>query len=312
MLGYAETATLCPYLILFNIRYNKETMSTLPINNIAIVVRPGSTDTLSEGGTIQQWLKDRGISSMVTTTDDEHLRQRIDAGEFDLLIALGGDGTMLRAGHLAAPRGLPVLGINLGKFGFLMQLSRDDWMEALPRLLAGDYKIENRMMLQAQQWRGDQLLRTYQVINEVVVARGQVVRPIRIHAAVDGYPLAGYVADGLIASTPTGSTAYALAVGGPIMPPELRNILIVPVAPHLSMDRAVILPEGASVEITVDSDHEAVMSVDGHEPALIRNSDRVTVTASELSVKFVVFQDPGYFYRNLSNYMEQNPSIGDF
>lgn len=294
------------------LRYNKETMSTPSVHRIAIVVRPGSTDTLSEGAVIQQWLKSHGVSSTVTTTDNQHLRRKISDGEYDLLIALGGDGTMLRAGHLAAPQGLPILGINLGKFGFLMQLSREDWADTLPRLLAGDYKVENRMMLQAQQWRGDERLRTSQVINEVVVARGQVVRPIRIHAEVDGYPLASYVADGLIASTPTGSTAYALAVGGPIMPPELRNILIMPVAPHLSMDRAVILPEGASVVITVDSDHEAVMSVDGHEPALIRNQDRVTVTASDLSVKFVVFQEPGYFYRNLSNYMEQNPSIGDF
>ncbi|HNS07979.1 MAG TPA: NAD(+)/NADH kinase [Anaerolineaceae bacterium] len=294
------------------LRYNKETMSTPSVHRIAIVVRPGSTDTLSEGAVIQQWLKSHGVSSTVTTTDNQHLRRKISQGEYDLLIALGGDGTMLRAGHLAAPQGLPILGINLGKFGFLMQLSREDWADTLPRLLAGDYKVENRMMLQAQQWRGDERLRTSQVINEVVVARGQVVRPIRIHAEVDGYPLASYVADGLIASTPTGSTAYALAVGGPIMPPELRNILIMPVAPHLSMDRAVILPEGASVVITVDSDHEAVMSVDGHEPALISNQDRVTVTASDLSVKFVVFQEPGYFYRNLSNYMEQNPSIGDF
>ena len=294
------------------LRYNKETMSTPSVHRIAIVVRPGSTDTLSEGAVIQQWLKSHGVSSTVTTTDNQHLRRKISQGEYDLLIALGGDGTMLRAGHLAAPQGLPILGINLGKFGFLMQLSREDWADTLPRLLAGDYKVENRMMLQAQQWRGDERLRTSQVINEVVVARGQVVRPIRIHAEVDGYPLASYVADGLIASTPTGSTAYALAVGGPIMPPELRNILIMPVAPHLSLDRAVILPEGASVVITVDSDHEAVMSVDGHEPALISNQDRVTVTASDLSVKFVVFQEPGYFYRNLSNYMEQNPSIGDF
>jgi NAD+ kinase len=126
---------------------------------------------------------------------------------------------------------------------------------------------------------------------------------------VDGYSLASYVADGLIAATPTGSTAYALAVGGPIMPPELRNILIVPVAPHLSMDRAVILPEGASVEIFSTSDHQAVMSVDGHAPVMLKNNDRVRVTASDYHVKFVVFQDPGYFYRNLSNYMEQNPSI---
>lgn len=283
-----------------------------PPVNIAVVVRPNSPDAIDEGKTVQQWLKARGVSSVVTTTDNPRLRREIDSGGIDMLLALGGDGTMLRAGHLAAPRGLPILGINLGKFGFLMQLSRADWKETLLRLLSGDYALENRMMLKAELWYGKERVSTSQVINEVVVARGQVVRPIRIRAAVDGYALAGYVADGLIASTPTGSTAYALAVGGPIMPPELRNILIVPVAPHLSMDRAVILPEGATVEITVDSDHEAVMSVDGHKPALICNDHRVTVTASDLSAKFVVFQEPGYFYRNLSNYMEQNPSIGEF
>lgn len=282
------------------------------IHQVAIVVRPNSTETLKEGESIALWLKKRGVTSTLTTTDNRKLQKAVAAGKYDLLIALGGDGTMLRAGHLAAPQGLPVLGINLGKFGFLMQLSRNDWQETLPRLLAGEYKIENRMMLKADLWQGDTLLSSHQVINEVVVARGQIVRPIRIQAAVDGYLLAGYVADGLIASTPTGSTAYALAVGGPIMPPELRNILIMPVAPHMSMDRAVILPEGASVEITVTSDHEAVMSVDGHEPILITQANRVVVTASDFVVKFVVFQDPGYFYRNLSNYMEQNPSIGEF
>lgn len=282
------------------------------IRRVAIVARPGSTDILREGKSIQAWLEQRGVISVLTSTDDQQLHKGIESGDFDLLIALGGDGTMLRAGHLAAPHGLPILGINLGKFGFLMQLSQNDWQQYLPRLLAGEYKLENRMMLKADLWRNDALLSSYQVINEVVVARGQVVRPIRIRTTVDGYPLAGYVADGLIASTPTGSTAYALAVGGPIMPPELRNILIVPVAPHLSMDRAVILPEGASVEICVTSEHEAVMSVDGHEPVLVHNNDRVVVYSSDFTVKFAIFQDPGYFYRNLSNYMEQNPSIGDF
>lgn len=282
------------------------------IRNIAIVVRPRSLEALDQGDSMRSWLKKKGLGSFVATTDDPNLQRAISDKEIDLLLALGGDGTMLRAGHLAAPHGLPILGINMGRFGFLMQLARDDWKEFLPRLLDGDFKVETRMMLKADQMRGDKLLSTHQVINEVVVCRGQVVRPIRIHAMVDGYTLAGYVADGIIAATPTGSTAYALAVGGPIMPPELRNILIVPVAPHLSMDRAVILPEGASVNINVDSDHEAVMSVDGHEPVLIENEDRVLVTASDLSVKFVVFQDPGYFYRNLSHYMEQNPSIGDF
>lgn len=282
-----------------------------PIRNVAIVVRPKSPEILTEGGVVRAWLQENGVNVTLTKSDDPGLRKGIAEGEFDLLIALGGDGTMLRAGHLAAPHGLPVLGINLGRFGFLMQLSKTDWQENLPRLINGDFKIENRMMLKAEHWRGDQQLCTHQVINEVVVARGQIVRPIRIRAEVDGYELAAYVADGLIASTPTGSTAYALAVGGPIMPPDLRNILIVPVAPHLSMDRAVILPEGASVKIISTSDHEAVVSVDGHTPAILKNNDYVLVTASDFTVKFVVFQDPGYFYRNLRNFMEQNPSIGE-
>jgi NAD+ kinase len=286
--------------------------SSFSIKQVAIAARPGSDEVLREGEAIRDWFQKHGVSVLFTMLDDPRLEAAVEGGSLDLLIALGGDGTMLRAGHLAAPHGLPILGINLGKFGFLMQLSRDEWQNALPRLVNGDYGVEERMMLKANQFRGDALLSSHQVINEVVVCRGQVVRPIRIRAEVDGYPLAGYVADGLIAATPTGSTAYALAVGGPIMPPELRNILIVPVAPHLSMDRAVILPEGASVVITAMSDHEAVMSVDGHEPVLLQDDDRVIVTASDFTVKFIVFQDPGYFYRNLSNYMEQNPSIGEF
>jgi len=280
------------------------------IKNIGLVYHPRNSGALAEADQIRTLVEQQNARVFTARTDSEELASRLAAREFDVLLAVGGDGTMLRAGHLAAPLSIPVLGINLGRFGFLMQLTRSDWKETLPRLFSGDYKIENRMMLLAEHWRQEKLLGTFQVINDVVVCRGAIVRPIRIHARVDGYNLASYVADGLIAATPTGSTAYALAVGGPILPPELRNILIVPVAPHLSMDQAVVLPEGASVEITTTSDHQAVMSVDGHAPVNLKNGDVVRVKASEFSFKFVVFQDPGYFYRNLSNYMEQNPSIG--
>ncbi|MCX6056340.1 MAG: NAD(+)/NADH kinase [Chloroflexi bacterium] len=282
-----------------------------PIHHVAIVVHPKMTGVTAEAEYICTYLNDHQISTFLAKTNQPELTQKLELGEFDLMIALGGDGTMLRAGHLTAPLGLPLLGINLGRFGFLMQLSRSEWREFFPRLLTGEYQVENRMMLQAEHWRKDVLLDTFQVINEVVVCRGQVVRPIRIRAEVDGYLLASYVADGLIAATPTGSTAYALAVGGPIMPPELHNILIVPVAPHLSMDRAVILPIGACVNIFAASDHQAVMSIDGHTPVMLKNEDRVLVAASKYHVRFVVFQDPGYFYRNLSNYLERNPSIGE-
>jgi len=280
------------------------------LKRVVITQHPKIKGVAEQARQISSFFEEREISTCVCNTNETDLPQKLEKGEFDLVIALGGDGTMLRAGHLTAPWGVPLLGINLGRFGFLMQLDRDDWQNYLPRLLSGDYKIEERMMLKAEHWRAEKLLDSFQVINEVVVCRGQVVRPIRIRAEVDGYSLASYVADGLIASTPTGSTAYALAVGGPIMPPELRNILIVPVAPHLSMDRAVILPEGASVSMFTDSDHQAVMSVDGHAPVLLQNKDRVLIKASNYHVRFIVFQDPGYFYRNLSHYMEQNPSIG--
>jgi NAD+ kinase len=284
-----------------------------PIKNIVIAVHPSSLEAMRVAGEVSDFIqKTWQITPFVVRINDPTLQAKVTEGGFELMITLGGDGTMLRAGHLCAPVGLPLLGINLGRFGFLMQLSPDDWQKELPRVFKGEYSIEERMMLQVGHWRAGKLLQTDDVINEVVVARGQYVRPIRIQACVDGYPLASYVADGLIAATPTGSTAYALAVGGPIMPPELRNILIVAVAPHLSMDRAIILPAGASVEITVRTDHEAVFSVDGHNPVHLENEDKVEVKMSDKKVKFVTFRDPGYFYRNLEHYLEQNPSIGGF
>lgn len=292
-------------------RYNKEDMSeNIQIfNSIAVLVNPTMPEARIEGEKVAAELEKKySLKATLSTIDNEVIRRRISMEEFDLMIVLGGDGSMLRCGHLAAPVSLPLLGINLGRFGFLMQLSRDEWPGYLERLMEGDFKIERRMMLKAEHWRDQVLLKTSQVVNEVVVCRGQYVRPIRIRAAVDGYTLASYVADGLIAATPTGSTAYALATNGPILPPELRNILIVPVAPHLSMNHAVVLPEGATVEFTPFFDHQAVMSVDGHPPEIMANADRVRISASEYSLRFIAFQDPGYFYRNLNRYMEQNPS----
>ena len=137
------------------------------------------------------------------------------------------------------------------------------------------------MMLRAEQWRAGELLGTWDVLNEIVVSRGHMVRPVHLVASVDGRYLTTYVADALIAATATGSTAYALAAGGPILPPELRNILLVAVAPHLSIDRAIILSEGSSVSIMVNTDHQAVLSPDGQVPIELADGDRVEAYASE-------------------------------
>lgn len=294
--------------------YNNPVMVDLhPIpKRIAVVAQPDVSDSLAEAETIARFLQEQGVESVAWgALPDPVINQRIARGEFDLLIGLGGDGTMLKMGSIGAPLGLPILGINHGRFGFLTEIQRDQWREILPLLLEGRYWLEERMMLHAEHRRNGRKLASWPVINEVVVCRGQFVRPIQIRADVDDQLLYTFIADGLIAATPTGSTAYALAAGGPILPPELRNILIIPVAPHLSMDRAIILAEGAEVTMTVSTVHEAVMSVDGRPPVPMLDGDTVRVMANSITVHFIRFRDRGYFYRNITAYMGQNPTAGN-
>jgi len=281
------------------------------IERIAVATHPHLLEAEKEAAEIAVFLQAAGRNTIHGLLDDETLKARVRSGEFDLLIALGGDGTMLRAGHLCAPIGVPILGINLGHFGFLMEIREDQWQEFLPHLFEGNYWLENRMMLCAEHWRGDKMLDNWDVLNEVVVGRGEIVRPVRIETSVDGRYLTTFVADGLIAATPTGSTAYALAVGGPVLAPELRNIMIVPIAPHLSIDRAIVMAEGSSVTIVLHTSHQAVLSVDGQMPVRMIDGDRVQARAGDHSAQFVRFQDPGYFYRNLTPHMSQNPSTGN-
>lgn len=278
--------------------------------HIAVAPHPEISVAVEETENIVSFLQDRGLKVSSGLLYDENLRQRIIQGEFDLLIALGGDGTMLRAGHLCGPVGVPVLGINMGRFGFLMEIRQDSWREAFQQLLQGDFWYEKRMMLSAEQVRDEQILGEWDVVNEAVVSRGGLVRPVHMEVSVDNRFLATYVADGMIASTPTGSTAYALAAGGPILPPELRNILLVPIAPHLSIDRGIVLAEGSSVTIKTHTTHQAVLSVDGQPPIELADGDCVNVRASSHTLHFIRFQDPGYFYRNLTPHMNQNPSTG--
>lgn len=269
---------------------------------------PKMPEAFAEAEAMSAFLKERGMEAPCGSLYDEDLRRRVRGGEFDMLIAVGGDGSMLRAGHLCAPSSVPILGVNLGRLGFLIQIDRREWREYFEKILAGEAWIENRMMLRAEHVRAGESLGHSNALNEVVVGRGQYLRPVRMTALVDDRELTSYVADGLIASTATGSTAYALAAGGPILPPELRNILLVPIAPHLSVDRAVVLAAGSSVSIVIKSEN-GVMSVDGQPPTPLMEDDQVKVTAASVTAQFVRFGDPGYFYRNLTAHMNEN-SLG--
>jgi NAD+ kinase len=287
------------------------TMSdTLPtLRSIVVAAHPRIPEAISEAAAICAYFKEHKLESIHGTFDDTELRKRVRDSGFDLMVAVGGDGTMLRASHLCAPTGLPILGVNTGRLGFLIQVHGKEWQPSLELLLKGEYWIESRMMLRVEHTRSGESIGNWHALNEAVVTRGPAVRPIRIAASVDGHLLANYVADGLIAATSTGSTAYALAAGGPILPPELRNILLVPIAPHLSVDRAVVLSEGTSVDITLRGG-DAVLSVDGQIPIGLAEGDVVDVRAGDYNARFVRFSDPGYFYRNLTGHMNQSSSIG--
>ena len=265
------------------------------LRRVAVAAHPQLAQAIRIGSQVTQVLQQHGLQVTHGLLYDDELRQCIADRQVDLLIALGGDGTMLRAGHLCGPVGIPILGINVGHFGFLMEIQQGQWREMVPHLLAGEYWLEQRMMLCAEQWRAGERLGRWEVLNEIVVSRGQLVRPVHLTAYVDGRFLTTYVADALIAATATGSTAYALAAGGPILPPELRTILLAAVAPHLSLDRAIVLHEGSTVTILVHTDHQAVLSPDGQLPISLAEGDRVEVAPASTPPSLFVFKTQAIF-----------------
>jgi len=230
-------------------------------------------------------------------TDGPGMARRVEGT--DLLITLGGDGSILRAARHAAGHDALILGINLGRIGFLTEAEPDGWREALMHLLQGDYWIEERMMLRAEAWHGEEVLARGDALNDVVVGKGPPTRVVHLQVHVDGDLLTNYVADGLITATPTGSTAYALSAGGPIMPPQQRNILLVPVAPHLSLNRAVVLAEGVQVKVVVRGHSSATLILDGEMTTGLTGGDAVHVKASPHTTRFARTRERDYFYRTL-------------
>jgi NAD+ kinase len=175
--------------------------------------------------------------------------------------------------------------------------------------LEGDYWLEKRMMLESVLIKDGEEIDRWNALNDAVISRGETIRPVVLEIFINNRHLSTIVADAIIASTATGSTAYAMAAGGPILSPELRNIILVPVAPHLSIEQSLVLDESVLISVNVHTSHEAVISIDGQPAIKLDDEDVVEIHASEDVVQFIRFQDPGYFYRNLIPYMDQNPAI---
>ncbi len=247
---------------------------------------------------IHRWLDDCQVDAWLSpvkemTKDCDRLSQS------DFLVVLGGDGTTLAVAREAAAFGVPVFGVNLGRVGFLSEAAPDEWQSKLEQVLSGAYWLERRLMLKAEVLRAGRFVAALDALNDVVVSRGEHVRVVQFHLYVDGDHVTTYTADGLIVSTPTGSTAYSMAAGGPLLPPQLKNFLIIPVAPHLSFERPVVLHQEAQVKIEVDMKHVALATADGQNAVHLQSGDEVLVSKHENESLFARVDGPSYFYHRL-------------
>ncbi len=279
-----------------------------PLQRVGVLAHPARPLTAPVSEHIAATLRDRGLAVwQFAQWVDEDVRASLENGPTDMVIAIGGDGAMLRAARVCARYDVPVLGVNMGHLGFLTEVKDpDEWAATLDQVVAGSYWVENRMMIAVSAWRDHQQLAQADGLNDAVISRGTVTRMIQLDAYIDGDWTTTYNADALIIATATGSTAYALATGGPILPPELRNILMVPVAPHLSLERPIVLPEGAVVDVIVSSDAQAetALAVDGVLLCELHSGDRVHIKASAHASRFVRLREKNYFYRSLLDRLE--------
>ena len=268
------------------------------MNLVGILEQPRIPESAPLASVVREWLAARGVDYWTAApVDDEDLDVPLDGTS--LLVVLGGDGSTLRAARWTVPYGVPIFGINVGRVGFLSEATPDNWPEKLERVLRGEYWIERRLLLHAELWRDGQLVAPFSALNEVVIGRGAQARVIHLHLRVDGDLVTTYIADALIIATPTGSTAYSMAAGGPLMPPQLQNLVVVPVAAHLSLNRSLVLHENARIAIRVEMGHEAFLTADGQKSTPVQDGDEVVITRNERTCSFARVESSGYFYRRL-------------
>lgn len=213
--------------------------------------------------------------------------------DLDLVVSLGGDGTTLRAVHLAAPRGVPVLGVNLGRLAYLSTLEPHELCDALARFHAGDYGVEERTMLCASV--GGSSTSTHLALNEAVLEHSGAGHTVHLSVRIDGQFFTSYVADALIVSTPTGSTAYSFSAGGPIVSPRHEGLLVTPVSPHTPFARSLLLHPSEPVSVEVLDHRGAILSVDGQDLGRLEQGDTLTAEVAPVHARFVNVAAPDFF-----------------
>ncbi len=270
----------------------------MTVHLLANVFRP---DALQAALDAAEWLSSRDVQVFA---DPETARatqlKPVNLGDFadcGLIVAFGGDGTLIRAAHLAEDKGTPIMGVYYGRFGFVTQCTGESLTRCLDGFLNGEIHLESRMMLQAELLRGGQVVTTIHAVNEAILQRSVTARMMTFHVSIDGHVLTSYPADGIIVSTPTGSTAYNLSVGGPIVDPRVKALVLTALAPHTLSARPLVLAEGSEIQLTVQSEGDAVLSADGQTRLHILSGDIIRVKKSPRVTNLVAVEPDDFLIK---------------
>jgi NAD+ kinase len=280
-------------------------MTPNSIQRIGIISRPRRADLAIVLPPLLKWLEARGIRAVY----DEESATSLDpaaaskgqardqlAKSSDLLLVLGGDGTLLAASRVAAPHGIPILPVNLGSLGFLTSFTVEELYPALEDTLAGRYSLSERVMLSAALKREGRIIDRQGVLNEVVVNKGALARMIEIELLIDGDFVCRYRADGLIVATPTGSTAYSLSAGGPIVHPAVESIVITPICPHTLSDRPLVVRDTCHIEMQlVGSTDSVFLTLDGQKGIPLQATDHIAISRAKEKLQLILPPRKSYF-----------------
>ena len=265
------------------------------MQSVAIVSKKSKRSAWQSGEELQRWFADRGVAAV-------HLENEPDPEvttlppETEGIVVLGGDGTLLSVARHYAALGVPILGVNVGGLGFLTEISLDELYPSMEQVLAGKYVVEERMMLTARLCRQGQLCWEKHFLNDAVINKGALARIVELATWIDGEYLTTYRADGLIVSTPTGSTAYTLSAGGPIVYPTLRHIILIPICPFTLSNRPIILPDTVTVTVTFEEKvQDAYLTLDGQEGQPLQQDDRLELFVAPRNLKLILSPHRSYF-----------------
>ncbi len=271
---------------------------TLQVNYVYILTKSEQETAYTLGCEILHWLKSRGIEARVQDHEQFQAQNEQDAGSPDLVLVLGGDGTMLSVARKMGVKEIPMLGLNLGQVGFLTELCTERWAAVLQDVLAGAYNLSPRILLDYKVIRQGEELFEGRVVNDLVVSRGGVARLARLQLNYGQNDMSALRADGLIISTPTGSTAYAVAAGGALLSPELEIMQICPICPFLSGFRSVVLSSQEAVEVEVLSPSpDMFLTQDGQYGMSLLPGDKVLVSQSEARLLFIQPRGSSYLQK---------------